>query len=150
MVLFGSKFWIPEQFRTLTIAVLGPIATETRRHSFSIPATPFICNHVSLASRLIVVSTAHLYATAFFVCNRRILSSIPSLPFICIHVFSRFSFNCCMESRFLHLLYATTLFCMQQLFLVIDLINVKTVRMSSLNSTINSWTSPIKGCFSCP
>jgi hypothetical protein len=26
----------------------------------------------------------------------------------------------------------------------------KTVRMSSLNSTINSWTSPIKGCFSCP
>ncbi len=66
MVLFGSKFWIPEQFRTLTIAVLGPIATETRRHPFSIPAAPFICNHVSLASRLIVVSTAHLYATAFF------------------------------------------------------------------------------------
>jgi hypothetical protein len=66
MVLFGSKFWIPEQFRTLTIAVLGPIATKTRRHPFSIPGLPFIPNHVSLASRLIVVWTAHLYATAFF------------------------------------------------------------------------------------
>ena len=29
-------------------------------------------------------------------------------------------------------------------------VNGKTVRMSSLNLTINSWTSPIKGCFSCP
>jgi hypothetical protein len=96
MVLFGSKFWVSRTVRTLTIAVLGPIATETRRHPFSIPRRPFISNHVSLASRLIVVLTAHLYATVFFVCNRRILSSSPRLPFICTHVFSRFSFDCCM------------------------------------------------------
>ena len=50
IVLFGSKFWIPEQFRTLTIAVLGPIVTETRRHPFSIPGSPFIPNQVSLAA----------------------------------------------------------------------------------------------------
>jgi hypothetical protein len=66
MVLFGSKFWVSRTVRTLTIAVLGPIATKTRRHPFSIPGLPFIPNHVSLASRLIVVWTAHLYATAFF------------------------------------------------------------------------------------
>ncbi len=96
MVLFGSKFWVSRTVRTLTIAVLGPIATETRRHPFSIPRRPFISNHVSLASHLIVVLTAHLYATAFFVCIRRILSSSPHLPFICTHVFSCFSFDCCM------------------------------------------------------
>ncbi len=32
----------------------------------------------------------------FFVCNRRILSLPPRLPFVCTHVFSRFSFDCCM------------------------------------------------------
>jgi hypothetical protein len=84
MVLFGSKFWIPEQFRTLTIAVLGPIATETRRHPFSIPAAPFICNHVSLASRLIVVSTAHLYATAFF-CMQQTHPFLDPQPAIHLH-----------------------------------------------------------------
>jgi hypothetical protein len=66
MVLFGSKFWVSRTVRTLTIAVLGPIATKTRRHPFSIPGLPFIPNHVSLASRLIVVWTAHLYATFWF------------------------------------------------------------------------------------
>jgi hypothetical protein len=84
MVLFGSKFWIPEQFRTLTIAVLGPIATETRRHPFSIPAAPFICNHVSLASCLIVVSTAHLYATAFF-CMQQTHPFLDPQPAIHLH-----------------------------------------------------------------
>jgi hypothetical protein len=123
MILFGSKFWVSRTVRTLTIAFLASITKKIRRHPFSIAGPPFIPNHVSLASHLIVVWTAHLYATAFFVCNRRILSSIPRLPFICTHVFSCFLFDCCMESRFLHLLYATTLFCMQQLFLVIDLIN---------------------------
>jgi len=49
MVLFGSKFWVSRKVRTLTIAVLGPIATKTRRHPFSIPGLPFIPNHVSLA-----------------------------------------------------------------------------------------------------
>ncbi len=66
MVLFGSKFWVSRTVRTLTIAVLAPITKKTRRHPFSIPGPPFILNHVSLASRLIVVWTAHLYATAFF------------------------------------------------------------------------------------
>ncbi len=105
MVLFGSKFWVSRTVRTLTIAVLGPIATETRRHPFSIPRRPFISNHVSLASCLIVVLTAHLYATAFFVCNRPILSLSPRLPFICTHVFSRFSFDCCMGTVWLLVLW---------------------------------------------
>ncbi len=61
MVLFGSKFWVSRTVRTLTIAVLGPIAMKTRRHPFLIPGLPFIPNYVSLASRLIVVWTAHLY-----------------------------------------------------------------------------------------
>jgi hypothetical protein len=58
MVLFGSKFWVSRTVRTLTIAVLAPFTKKTRRHPFSIPRPPFICNHVSLASHLIVVWTA--------------------------------------------------------------------------------------------
>jgi hypothetical protein len=49
MVLFSSKFWVSRTVRTLTIAILGTIATKTRRHHFSIPGLPFIPNHVSLA-----------------------------------------------------------------------------------------------------
>jgi hypothetical protein len=78
MVLFVSKFWVSRTVRTLTIAVLHPTATETRRHPFSMPCCPFISNHVSLASCLIVVLTAHLYATAFFYYATD--ASFPCLP----------------------------------------------------------------------
>jgi hypothetical protein len=69
-----AKFWIPEQFRTLTIAVLGPIATETRRHPFSIPAAPFICNgqkelvvfgHSGISVIAVFPSTLELHLTNF-------------------------------------------------------------------------------------
>jgi hypothetical protein len=58
MVLLGSKFWVSRTVRTLTIAVLAPFTKKSRRHPFSIPRPPFILNHVSLASHLIVVWTA--------------------------------------------------------------------------------------------
>jgi hypothetical protein len=84
MVLFGSKFWVSRTVRKLTIAVLGPIAMETRRHPFLIPRRPFISNHVSLASCLIVVLTVHLYATDFF-CMQQTHPFLASPPAIRLH-----------------------------------------------------------------
>ena len=90
-----------------------------------IPRPPFIRNHVSLASRLIVIWTAQLYATAF--CLYATDASFSPSP-------ARHSFvpmcslashlNVVWSQDFPDILYATALVCMQQLFLVIDLINV--------------------------